>query len=61
MHDVVIADDKHRCAPQDFGACGRNARRSDADSDHPGVELIVKPFTQASLGRKLEKMLSIPS
>ncbi len=27
----------------------------------PGVELIVKPFTQASLGRKLEKMLSIPS
>ena len=25
MHDIVIADDKHRCAPHDFGACGRNA------------------------------------
>jgi PAS domain S-box-containing protein len=38
----------------------RNAIIHDGRLD-PGVDVIVKPFTQASLGRKLEKMLSIPS
>ena len=38
----------------------RNAIIHDGRLD-PGVEVIVKPFTQASLGRKLEKLLSIPS
>ena len=38
----------------------RNAIIHDGRLD-PGVEVIVKPFTQASLGRKLGKILSISS